>query len=171
MSTTEAEQQTFCKAVPQKEHEWLNKLLGNWTFEAECSMGPDKPPAKSTGSESVRSLGALWLVADGKMTTPDGEPGTTMMTLGYNPNSKRYVGTWVGSMMTHMWIYDGEMDASGKVLTLNSEGPDFSTPGKTAKYQDVIEVKSDDYRLLYSRVLDANGQWQQFMTAHYRRKK
>lgn len=44
----------------QKEHEWLQRLVGEWTFEHECSMGPDQPPMKSTGMESVRSLGAIY---------------------------------------------------------------------------------------------------------------
>ena len=40
-----------------------------------------------------------------------------------------------------------------------------------AKYQDVIEFKSDDHRVLTSRTLGDDGQWREFMTAHYRRKK
>lgn len=43
--------------------------------------------------------------------------------------------------------------------------------GKTAKYRDVIEFKSDDHRVLTSHMQGDNGQWQKFMTAHYRRKK
>lgn len=51
------------KAEAQKEHEWLHKLVGEWSFEGECGMGPDQPPMKSTGSETVRSLGGLWTSA------------------------------------------------------------------------------------------------------------
>jgi hypothetical protein len=45
------------EAKPQKEHEWLHKLVGEWSFEGECGMGPDQPPMKSTGTETVRSAG------------------------------------------------------------------------------------------------------------------
>jgi uncharacterized protein DUF1579 len=45
------------------------------------------------------------------------------MTLGYDPEKKQYVGTWVGSMMSYLWVYDGSLDAEEKVLTLNAEGP------------------------------------------------
>ena len=31
------------KADVQKEHLWLQKLIGDWTFEAECMTGPDHP--------------------------------------------------------------------------------------------------------------------------------
>ena len=153
-----------------KEHKWLEQLLGDWTMEADCSMGPGQPTMKSTGSEHVRALGGLWIVSEGKMQMPDGEAGTTLMTLGYNPRTKRYVGTWIGSMMTHMWIYDGEMDASEKILTLNAEGPSFTDPKKTAKFQDIYEIKSDNHRVLRSRVLGDDGKWTEFMTANYKRK-
>jgi hypothetical protein len=74
-------------------------------------------------------------------------------------------------MMTTMMIYDGEMDAAGKVLTLNTEGPSMTGDGTTMKYQDIIEVRSDDHRVLTSRVLGQDGKWTEFMTAHYRRTK
>jgi len=31
---------------------------------------------------------------------PDGGTGKTVMTLGYDPQNNRYVGTFIGSMMT-----------------------------------------------------------------------
>jgi hypothetical protein len=43
--------------------------------------------------------------------------------------------------------------------------------GSMAKYQDIIEFRSDDHRLLRSQVLQKDGTWNHFMTAHYRRKK
>jgi hypothetical protein len=102
---------------------------------------------------------------------PGGGPATTLMTLGYDPQKQRYVGTWIGSMMTYLWVYDGEMDAAGKVLTLNAKGPSMAGDGTTGQYRDVIEMRSGDHRVLTSHVLAEDGTWQQFMTAHYRRKK
>ena len=164
------EQQEQCmKAEPKKEHDWLQKLVGEWKFETECVMGPDQPPMKSKGTESVRSIGGLWIVGEGEVETPDGEPAAMIVTLGYDPRTKRYVGTWIGSMMYHMWVYDGEMDAAQKVLTLNTEGPSFTDPTKVSRYQDIIEIVSDDHRILRSQVLGDDGKWNQFMTAHYRR--
>ena len=132
-------------------------------------MGPDQPPAKMRGVEVVRSLGVLWIVAEGEGEMPGGGSAKTLMTLGYDPRIGRYVGTFVASMMTHLWPYNGSLDASEKVLTLDSEGPDF-TGQKTAKYQDRIEFIDDDYRVMTSRVLGDDGNWHHFMTAHYRRK-
>jgi hypothetical protein len=105
---------------------------------------------------------------------PGGGSATMLLSLGYDPGKERYVGTWVGSMMTHMWLYDGELDASGRILTLNSEGPDMSPgadSGKLAKYKDVIEFKTADHRILTCNRLGEDGKWRPFMTAHYRRTK
>ena len=156
-------------AEPQSEHRWLDKLVGEWTSETEARMGPDQPPMKLRGVDVVRSLGGLWVVAEGEGEMPGGGVSKSIMTLGYDPQLKRFVGTFIASMMTHLWPYNGSLDAAEKVLTLDSEGPDF-TNQKTAKYQDVIEFIDDDHRTLTSRVLGDDGNWHHFMTAHYRRK-
>ena len=156
---------------PQKEHQWLQKLLGEWTFEGEATMEPGKPPEKFKGTERVRSLGDLWVLAEGEGECPSSGPATTMMTLGYDPQKKRYVGTWVGSMMTHLWVYAGVLDAAGRVLTLETEGPNMAAEGKVAKFKDVIVFKNDGHRVLTSHMLDDDGKWHGFMTANYRRKK
>ncbi len=156
-------------AQPQKEHQWLDRFLGKWTYESEYSMGPDQPPSNSKGFEVVRSLGGLWTIGEGEGEMPDGGTGKTLMTLGYDPQSDRYIGTFIGSMMTHLWIYNGSLDATEKVLTLDTEGPNFSQSAM-AKYKDIIEFVSDDHRVLTSQILGEDGNWNQFMTAHYRRK-
>jgi hypothetical protein len=156
-------------AEPQREHGWLNKLVGEWTSEMECSMGPGQPPAKTRGVEVFRSLGGLWFVGEGEGEMPGGGTAKSIMTLGYDPRIGRYVGTFVASMMTHLWPYNGSLDESGTVLTLDSEGPDFTGQGM-AKYRDSIEFVDDDHRVMTSRVLGDDGNWNQFMTAHYRRK-
>lgn len=157
-------------AEPQKEHQWLQKLVGEWTFESEAVMGPDQPPMKSEGSESVRSLGGLWTLGEGQGRMPDGSLATTMMTLGYDPQKGRFVGTWIGSMMTNLWVYDGELDADGRTLSLYSDGPSMSGDGM-ARYRDAIEIVSDDHRIMTAAVQGEDGNWSQFMTAHYRRSK
>ena len=37
------------KTEPQKEHRWLQKLVGEWTCESEATMEPGKPPERFTG--------------------------------------------------------------------------------------------------------------------------
>jgi hypothetical protein len=134
-------------------------------------MEPGCAPGHFQGTESVRSIGGLWIVAEGQGEMPGGGTATSMMTLGYDPQKQRYLGTWIGSMMTHLWRYEGTLDAAEKVLTLDTEGPDMTAKGKMAKFRDVIEFKSDDHRVLTSHTLGEDGKWCHFMTPHYRRRK
>jgi Protein of unknown function (DUF1579) len=157
------------KIEPQKEHQWLQQLVGEWTYEGEATMAPGQPPSTFDGSERVRSLGGLWILAEGQGEMPGCGAATTVLTLGYDPQKQRYVGTWIGSMMTHLWWYDGALDAAGRVLTLNAEGPHMAAEGKMARYKDVLELKSNNHRVLTSHMLAEDGEWHGFMTAHYRR--
>ena len=156
---------------PEKNHEWLQSLVGEWTYEVEATMKPGEAPTESGGTEIVRSLGGFWIVGEGQGEMPGCGPVTSILTLGYDPQKKRFTGSWIGSMMSHMWVYDGELDESEKVLTLNTEGPGMSDQSKMEMYQDIVEVKSGDHRTLSSRHLGDDGKWQTFMTANYRRKK
>lgn len=153
---------------PQKEHEWLQQWVGEWAYECECVMEPGKPPEKFKGSESVRTLGGFWVLCDGRGEMPGGM-AAMLTTLGYDPRRQRFVGTWVGSMMGHLWVYDGSLDAKKNVLTLNTEGPCCASDGKLVKQRDVIEVKNAGQRLLNSYLLGEDGEWRLFMTTHYQR--
>lgn len=153
---------------PQSEHLWLHQLVGAWSIESECHMGPDQPAMKTTGREVVRLLGKLWTIGESSGNAP-GDGCDSIMTLGYDPQTNRFVGTFITSAMTHLWPYRGALDASGRILTLDSEGPSFSGDGTMAKYQDIIEFITNDHRTLTARVQSPDGSWQQFMTAHYRR--
>jgi hypothetical protein len=171
MESTKTEKESTMKVEPQKEHQWLQKLVGEWTYEAECVMEPGKPPQNFTGTETVRSLGGLWTLGEGQGECPGSGTATTLMTLGYDPQKKRFVGTFIASMMTQLWFYEGTLDESERILTLDTEGPNMAVEGKTAKFQDIIEFKSDDHRVLRSRMQGDDGNWHEFMSANYRRKK
>lgn len=152
-------------AEPQQEHRWLEQLLGEWTVTSDMTGESGQP-----WIERVRSLRGLWVIAESDGEMPGGSAATTVMTLGYDLRRQRYVGSWIGTMMTHMWVYEGHLDASGKVLTLDCEGEDFEQPGRMARYQDIITLKSPDHRLLTARMQGADGQWKQLMQAEYRRR-
>lgn len=158
---------------PGPEHAWLEKFVGEWTMEGEGFMGPDQPPMKFSGTESGRSIGGMWVQLEGKGVSPGGTPTTSIMTLGYSTAKKQYVGTWIGSMMSHLWQYTATLEEGGKALPLKSEGPvmEPGQEGKTAMYTDRITWENDDHRVLTSTMVGADGKEVTFMTAHYRRVK
>lgn len=165
----EVNEQSPMHSKPQREHRWLQRLVGEWEFEGGSTAEGDAPDERTEGTETVRQIGELWIAGEARGSMPGGGDATMILTLGFDPQNDRYVGTWIGSMMTHMWIYNGTLDATERVLTLESEGPDFEVPGNTAKYRDVIELIDDDHRTLTGLVLGKDGSWREFMKTRYRR--
>jgi hypothetical protein len=166
----EIQMPSFMKVKPQKQHHWLQKLVGEWTIEEEIPATADRPAQKQTGTETVRPIGGFWILAEGRGQMPGGGEASTVMTLGFDPQKQRFVGTWIGSMMTYLWVYDGELDAAERVLSLYAEGPSMADDGTTARYRETIELRSDDHRVFSSHMLGADGSWKPLMTASYRRK-
>ncbi len=154
---------------PQKEHEWLKQLVGEWETVGEMKM-EGQPAMTCKGTDSTRMLGGFWVVTEGK-ANPMGMQVESLMTLGYDPKIKKYVGTWADSMNDHMWKYEGTLDATGKTLTLDTEGPNFMADGKLTKFRDVITIADKDHRSLSSQIKKDDGNWVTFMTGTYTRKK
>ncbi len=152
---------------PGTEHRWLQRLVGTWRTEGECAAPPGETPTQMTGTERVRSLGGLWILAEGEGEMPGGGVAHSLMTIGFDPAQGAFVGTFVASMMSHLWIYRGRL--ADDTLTLDCEGPDFGTPGRMARYQDIIALQGDAGRTLTSRMQMVDGSWQQVMAARYRR--
>lgn len=156
--------------APQKEHEWLKQFVGEWESEVEAAMGPGQPAIKCKGTMSSRMLGGFWVVSESKSDMM-GMQMNSIQTIGYNPKTKKYVGTWVDNMLDHMWKYEGSVDAAGKLLTLEAEGPNFLVEGKTTKFRDAYEFKSKDHIVMSSSMLGDDGKWTTFMTGNIKRKK
>ena len=154
---------------PREEHRWLQQLTGDWTFEGEAAMGPDQPPERMTGTERVRMLGEAWAVCEMVHGDAAGAAPASIMTLGFDPARGRFVGTFVASMMAHLWTYDGALDAGRRVLTLDTVGPSFGGEPGLVPYRDLIEIVSADERTLRSETRAADGGWRDFMTSRYRR--
>jgi len=149
---------------PVAEHEWLHKLVGEWTMESK--MGED---GCGSGRETVRSVGPMWVQCTGRAEMPGGGPeGEMVLTIGYDLALKKYVGTWYGSMMSRLWVYD--IERQGEELVMSSEGPAMEGEG-TARYRDVITWKDADTREFAGWVQKPDGTWNRFMHATYRRVK
>lgn len=154
---------------PTEQHQFLMRMLGDWTFEASCDMGPDKPRESFKGKETVRALGDVWILCEGEGESPGGGPSRMIITLGFDPTQNKFVGTFIASMMMQLWNYKGELDAGGTILTLDTEGPDFADPKVLKPYRDVIEIVSADHRILRSQMVGPDGKWVEFMQSHYKR--
>lgn len=157
---------------PVKEHEWLQQLVGTWDAEAEMHGEPGQPAMQSKGIETVRSVGGFWVQTEMKSTLPwdSSAPFTGIMTLGYDPGARKYRGTWIDSMTSHLWIYEGALDATGKVLTLETRGPCPHRPGELANFRETIEIKDAHIRTFTTSIQNEDGTWTKMMTATSRRR-
>lgn len=155
--------------VHTKEQEWLQRVVGDWTFVMEAEGAPGEPPIQDSGKETVRSLDEVWIMCENRGPMPDGREVTNIMTIGYDPAKGRFVGTFISSMMTHMWVYEGELDAAGETLTLDTEGPSYTEEGTMAPYRDTIAFRPDGHREHTSSYQREDGSWHKFMTTVYRR--
>jgi hypothetical protein len=151
---------------PGPEHAWLQRLVGEWTMTNEMQM-PDGSSARSTGRESVKSLGGLFAFAETVSQMPDGDEMLSYFTLGYDVNFKEYRGCWFANVSSHIWQYKGTLSADGNTMTLDCEGPNMMEEGKTALYREVIEFQDDNHRTMRSYFQDEKGEFRQMMMLTY----
>lgn len=152
-----------------EEHQWLQRLVGDWSVTTEARLGPDTDPVHTEGSESIRGIGNLWILAEGSAIA-DGQPFTSIFTIGYDPAQNAFVATWVDSVQTRMWSSTGSLDPTGTVLTLEAEGPSVGDPRQPGMYRETIEVLDDDHKVTTSSVQLPDGSWFEFARSDSRRK-
>ncbi|MCA9303939.1 MAG: DUF1579 domain-containing protein [Phycisphaerales bacterium] len=145
------------------QHRWLHKFLGDWQYEATCPGGPDGGEMSFKGTEHVRMIGDAWIHGVGK-TEVGGEEHEMLITVGYDTRKNKYVGSWTGSMMTHLFVYEGWVEEDGRTLVLESTGPSMMDPTKDCTYRDITEFKTDDHRAFRSEMLGDDGKWTQIMS-------
>jgi uncharacterized protein YndB with AHSA1/START domain len=154
---------------PTELHGWLHRMLGEWRFETECAGPQGGPPMKNRGIERVRSLGGYWVVGESEGECPMGGGLARMViTMGYDVVAKRFRGSWVGSMMGHMFVYDGMLDLATSTLSLDTDGPSFTGQG-TARYRDIVQLVSDSERLVTGHLVASDGSLTELMRSTFRR--
>ena len=159
---------TFDPSKPAPEHDWLQQLVGTWEVTSEADMGPDAPPMVMTSTETVRSVGGLWIQSE-RVSEYQGTAITGVMTVGFDPETGRFLGTWIDSTGPRLWIYEGELDEAGTTLSLDSEGPDFQDPTKTRQFRDATTFLAPGHRRSTSSMQNDDGTWSVFMTGEARR--
>lgn len=157
--------------APIEEHAWLQQLVGEWDLNSTMSMGPGTEPIRSTGREKISALGGFWIVCENEGEMPGMGEMQARMTLGYDPLKGKFLGTWVDSHTSHMWVYSGSLDAGKQLLTLDAIGPDFSDPSQSANYRDAIQLDGRDHKVITSSVQGDDGKWTSFISIDCRRTK
>ena len=156
---------------PLKEHVVLKRFAGEWTSKSSSVAMGNQPAVEFKGAMKSSMLGEYWIISNVEGDAGEGNLFNAIQTIGYNDKTKKYVGTWVDSMMNHMWHYEGEYDAKDEKLLLVAEGPDFMGSGEMKKFRDSYQFKSPDVIVVASEMMGDDGKWMTFMTGEMTRVK
>lgn len=132
-------------AMPGPEHAHLQKMVGKWKASNKMMMGEGAAPMVSEGTEEIMSIcNGMFISTAYKSGAPMPFEGHGIE--GFDTMKKRYVGTWVDSMGSGVYSYEGSMDAKG-VMTYTMVGPDPAT-GKSMTSTMVCEMKDNNTRTM-----------------------
>ena len=140
--------------TPGDVHKQLEGLAGTWNTKTRSWMGPDKPPVESTGTCEAK------MILDGRYLqqtyTGDmmGEKFTGINLLGYNNHTGKYVSTWIDSMSTGIFCFEGTAGAEGKTITQEAR---YDDPVRgPMSWRSVTRIK-DDNMMEYEMYLTPQG--------------
>jgi hypothetical protein len=104
-------------ATPGAPHRLLAKWAGSWTTRTRAFTGKDEPSVESTGTCEQKMLfdgRYLQQAYTGEMM---GSPFTGINLIGYDNHTGKYVSTWIDSMSTGIYCFEGSASADGKTIT------------------------------------------------------
>ncbi len=155
-------------ATPGSPHKLLASMVGSWNTKTKSWMEPKKPPMESTGTCEQKML------LDGRFLQQEctgdmmGEPFTGIGVTGYDNHTKKYVTTWMDSMGTGIYFFEGTASADGKTITQKSryddpvEGP--------MKWRAVTKIVDNNTEVFEMYGTGKNGKETKMMEITYTRK-
>ena len=155
-------------ATPGAPHKLLSSMVGSWNTKTKSWMEPNKPPMESTGScEQQMLLDGRFLqqICTGKMM---GSPFTGIGITGYDNHTKKYVSTWMDSMGTGIYFFEGTASADGKTITQESHYDDPMQGPMT--WRGVTKIVNDDTEVFEMYATDKSGKEAKMMEITYTRK-
>jgi hypothetical protein len=156
-------------AVPGKPHELLAKLTGSWITKTRAWMEPDKPPMEGTGiCEQKMLLDGRYLQQEyaGEMT---GNTFTGINLIGYDNHTKKYVSTWIDSMSTGIYYFEGTGNTDGKTITQECSYDDpVRGPTVWRSVTNIVDNNTLEYEMY---ITSKEGKEEKMMEMTVRRKK
>lgn len=145
--------------IATPEHEWLAQFTGKWIVKCGYFMGSLDNPVEVDGTEEVTTVAPFWIVsrftADLLGTPMEGQSAT-----GFNPVTRKFVGTWKDSSIPFLYTFEGTLK-TGKdgVKTLRLAGENFDPVRRCqALYRSTIRYPSNDERILDLSVESDGGE-------------
>jgi len=156
-------------AAPGPQHQWLQKMVGNWDLTVHYQMDPSQPMAEAKSTSVITSLMDGRYIQEESTGEMMGQPFHGMGLTGYDNLTKKFVSTWVDNMGTGIMKSEGTADAAGKVITFTGSMADPIT-GKMMKYRAVTTVADDDHHTFEMYNPSPQGKEMMTMKIEYARK-
>lgn len=154
-----------------EEHQILKQEDGKW--DAEITMfqgpaGPYSPPQKSKASESNKMIGDFWLISDFKGSF-EGMEFTGRGQFGFDPQKKKYVGSWIDSFSPNATKMVGSYDKAKKTMTYETTG--IGMDGNPVKGKNVVVYGKDSRVMTMWSAAPDTGEMIKVMEITYKRAK
>jgi hypothetical protein len=162
--------QTPDRPPPVAEHDVLGQFTGEWEMTGEIIVPLSGEVLEVWGTESARMLGEFWLVSELEYSMA-GMDASGLTTIGYDSAAGSLAGSYISSLGGFRWEYEGEVDESGRKLTLETEGPSPLRAGETARFRETLELRDKNHKVFTSSMQDDEGRWVTMLTWNYRREK
>jgi Protein of unknown function (DUF1579) len=111
-------------ATPGEQHKLLAGMAGTWNTTTKSWMDPNQPPEETTGTCKHAMLMAGRFLQQECTGTMMGQPFKGMGMTGYDNHAKKYVATWIDSMGTGIYFFEGSIGHDGKTITMESRYDD-----------------------------------------------
>lgn len=141
-------------ASPGAAHSLLARMEGSWDVRSTCWMEPGNP-LESTGISEQR------MVLDGRFLHQEfsGEmtwgPFHGIGYLGYDNHTRKYVSTWMDSMGTGIYYFEGTASDDGKTITQTC---DYDDPVQgPVTWRTVTSLVNDDTMTFEMYSTNASG--------------
>ena len=155
--------------IPGAQHKLLERMAGKWDTVTKSWSSPDKAPEVSYGvCEQKMILGGRFLQQEcsGEMM---GDAFTGIGFTGYDNHTGKFVSTWMDSMGTAIYIFEGKADAGGRGFTQKCSA-DNPVRGPM-EWRSVCALKDDDTIAFEMYEASKGGREQKMMEMTYTRKK
>ena len=148
-----------------EQHKVFEAEVGTWDAQVTMFIPGVAEPMTSKGGEINESFaGGLWLISRFDMEF-GGQEFKGRGQFGYDPVKKKYVGTWIDNMTSHLATLEGDYDASTKTMTMmmHSTGPD----GEPMVAKTISKMNEDGTRTYTMFQKEDGDEWIKMMEVIY----
>jgi len=154
--------------TPGTPHKLLDRMTGSWNTKTTSCTEAGKPPVESTGTcKQEMVLGGRFLHQEfaGDMM---GAPFTGIGVTGYDNHKNKYVSTWMDSMSTAIYYFEGTADPDGRTITQECLGDD-PVRGPMV-WRSVTKIVDDNTHLFEMYGTDKSGKEELMVEITYTRR-